>query len=187
MQTLSKSLRSVISYWWLFLLTGIILVGIGVWIFASPTKAYISLSMLFAMGMLVTGILETIFAITARKSIEGWGWTLAGGILDIIIGTYLMTYPLVTMEVLPLILGFWLLFRGASAIGFAFDIKKTHASGWGILLTVGIFILIFGIMVLAVPAFGALNIIIWTALSFIAAGLFRVILAFKLKKANRTQ
>lgn len=185
-QTISKTIKKSISYWWIFFLTGLLLTGIGIWIFASPVEAYVSLSILFAVGIFITGVLETLFAIIARKAIDGWGWTLAGGILDIVIGIYLMTYPLVTMQVLPLILGFWLLFRGFSAIGFALDMKSYKTSGWGWLLALGVVIIIFGCMILAVPAFGVLNIIIWTSLSFIAAGLFRIVLAFRLKKLSNT-
>lgn len=183
--TIQKEVKETIGYWWLFLLTGILLTGTGIWIFASPAEAYLSLSILFAVGIFVTGILETLFAITARKSLDGWGWTLASGILDIVIGAYLMSYPLITLEVLPFILGFWLLFRGISAIGFAFDMRSYRVADWGMLLALGLIIIFLGCMVLAVPAFGVLNIIVWTGLSFIAAGIFRIILAFRLKKLSR--
>jgi len=185
-QTISKTIKKSISYWWLFLITGLLLILAGIWIFTSPAEAYVSLSILFAVSILVIGILEASFAITARRSLDGWGWTLASGILDIVIGTYLLAYPLISMQVLPFILGFWLLFRGISAIGFAFDMRSYHAANWGMLLVLGILIIFFGCMVLVVPAFGVLNIIVWTALSFIAAGVFRVVLAFRLKKLSHT-
>ena len=177
----TDTIKKGIGYWWLYLLTGLVLVGIGIWVFISPAEAYVSLSILFALGMLITGMLETVFSISARKLIDGWGWTLAGGILDVVIGTYLLSYPLVTMQVLPFILGFWLLFRGFSAIGLSLHIKSL-TKNWGWLLLLGIFISFFGFMILIFPAIGVLNIILWTALSFIAAGIFRIVLAFKLKK-----
>ncbi|MFI5154421.1 MAG: HdeD family acid-resistance protein [Chitinophagales bacterium] len=138
--------------------------------------------MLFGASILTTGFFETVFAISARKSMEGWGWTLASGLLDILIGVYLLTYPAVTMVILPFVLGFWLLFRGFSAVGFSFDIKSYGDSNWGWFLLLAIGIILFAFMILAVPAFGVANIIVWTALSFIFAGVFRIILAFRLKK-----
>lgn len=69
--TIQKEIKETISYWWLFLLTGILLTGTGIWIFASPAEAYLSLSILFAVGIFVTGVLETLFAITARRSLTG--------------------------------------------------------------------------------------------------------------------
>jgi len=73
------------------------------------------------------------------------------------------------MTVLPFILGFWLLFRGFSAIGFAMDMQSYGTTDWRWLLLLGIAIIFFGFMVLAVPAFGAANIIVWTGLAFIVA------------------
>lgn len=93
-----------------------------------------------------------------------------------------MSYPAVTMTVLPFILGFWLVFRGFSAIGSAFDMKSYGAADWGWLLVLAIAIIFFGFMVLAVPAFGVANIIVWTSLSFIVAGVFRIFLALRLRK-----
>lgn len=180
----TKTIKKNIDYWWLYLLSGLLLTGAGIWISISPAAAYVSLSILFAIGILLTGILETIFAVTASRSLHGWGWTLAGGVLDMVIGSYLLTYPLLTMQVLPFIVGFWLLFRGISAIGFSFDMKSYHVGKWWLLLVLSILILIFGFMILAVPAFGILNIIIWTALSFISAGGFRILLAFKLRELS---
>jgi uncharacterized membrane protein HdeD (DUF308 family) len=177
-----KEIKEAVQYWWLLLLTGLILVAVGIWVFASAAIAYLSLSILFGASILCIGFFETIFAISARKSLEGWGWTLASGLLDIVIGAYLLAYPGVTMVMLPFILGFWLLFRGFSAIGFSFDMKSYGDLNWGWVLLFAIGIIIFAIMILAVPAFGVANIVAWTGLSFIFAGVFRIILSFRLKK-----
>jgi uncharacterized membrane protein HdeD (DUF308 family) len=77
-------------------------------------------------------------------------------------------------------------FRGFSAIGFALDMKSYGATDWSWLLLLGIAVVFFGFMILAVPAFGVANIIIWTGLSFIAAGVFRVFLALRLRKLKAT-
>jgi hypothetical protein len=168
------------------LLTGLILVAIGIWVFASPAAAYLSLSMLFGPGILSIGIFETVFAISTRKSLEGWCWTLAGGLLDVVIGAYLLAYPGLTMAILPFILGFWLLFRGFSAIGFSFEVKAYGDLNWGWFLLFAIGIIFFAVMILAVPAFGVANIIAWIGLSCIFAGVFRIFLAFRLKMWKTT-
>lgn len=181
-QTILKEIKEAVKYWWLLLLTGLLLIAVGIWVFASPAAAYLSLSVLFGASILTIGFFETVFAITASKSMKGWGWTLASGLLDIVIGSYLLVYPTVTMAILPFVLGFWLLFRGFSAIGFSFDLKSYGDLNWGWFLLLAIGIIIFAFMILAVPAFGVANIIAWTGLSFIFAGVFRIILAFSLKK-----
>jgi uncharacterized membrane protein HdeD (DUF308 family) len=185
-QTIFNEIKEVVKYWWLLLLTGLLLIAVGIWVFASPAAAYLSLSVLFGACILAIGFFETVFAITVRKSMKGWGWTLAGGLLDIVIGSYLLAYPTVTMAILPFVLGFWLLFRGFSAIGFSFDMKSYGDLNWGWFLLLAIGIIIFAFMILAVPAFGVANIIAWTGLSFIFAGVFRIILAFRLRKWKST-
>jgi uncharacterized membrane protein HdeD (DUF308 family) len=111
-----------------------------------------------------------------------WGWTVASGIFDILIGCFILAYPHMTTSILPFVLGFWLLFRGFSAIGFALDMRRYGASAWGWLLVIAIAIVVFGILVLSVPAFGLLHIIIWTAIAFIFAGMFRIFLAIHLRR-----
>ncbi|MGZ8540153.1 MAG: HdeD family acid-resistance protein [Chitinophagaceae bacterium] len=180
--TIFKEIKEAVNYWWLLLLTGLILVAVGIWVFSSQATAYLSLSFLFGASILSIGFFETVFAISARKSLEGWGWTLAGGLLDMVIGAYLLAYPAITMAILPFVLGFWLLFRGFSAVGFSFDMKAYGDLNWGWYLLIAIGIIFFAVMILAVPAFGVANIIVWTGLSFIFAGVFRIILAFRLKK-----
>jgi len=180
--TIFKEIKEAVEYWWLLLLTGLILAAAGIWIFTSPATAYLSLSFLFGACILSIGFFETIFAISARHSLEGWGWTLASGLLDIVIGVYLLAFPGVTMVILPFVLGFWLLFRGFSAVGFSFDMKSYGDLNWGWFLLFAIGIIFFAVMILAVPAFGVANIIVWTGLALIFAGIFRIIIAFRLKK-----
>jgi uncharacterized membrane protein HdeD (DUF308 family) len=180
-----KTIKESINHWWLFLLTGVLLIVVGLWVFASPIASYLSLSLIFSLGILFTGIFEIIFAVANRSTMDSWGWTLAGGILDVVIGSYLLAYPAISMSVLPFILGFWLLFRGFSAIGSAFDMKSYGDKNWGWFLFLGIGIIFFGVMVLANPAFGVANIIIWTAFAFIFAGVFRIYLALKLRKLKK--
>jgi len=175
-------IRKAMDYWWLLLLTGIALISMGVWVFISPEDAYVSLSVLFGVCILFVGVFELLFALSAKRSLHTWGWTVASGIFDMVIGCFILAYPHMTVTILPFVLGFWLLFRGFSAIGFALDMKRYGAEAWRWLLVIAVAIIVFGILVLAVPAFGLLHIIIWTAISFIFAGTFRIFLAIHLRR-----
>lgn len=89
----------------------------------SPFSGYEALSILFSVSMLVSGLLEISFAVSNRQRVSSWGWYLAGGIIDMILGFYLIAYPLLSMEVIPFIIAFWLMFRGFSSAGYAMDLK----------------------------------------------------------------
>lgn len=181
-QTIFKSIKESIVHWWLILLSGILLIIIGLWVIASPLASYLSLSLIFSWSILLTGIFEIVFALFNRKTMDSWGWIIASGILDLVIGFYLLSYPAISLTVLPFILGFWLLYRGGSAIGSAFDMKSYGDKNWGWFLFLGIAIIFFGMMVLVNPVFGAANIVIWTGCAFVFAGIFRIYLSLKLRK-----
>ena len=72
--------------------------------------------------MLVSGLFEIAFALANKKGISSWGWYLAGGIIDLILGIFLMASPGLSMEVLPFVLAFWIMFRGFSATGYSMDL-----------------------------------------------------------------
>ena len=107
---------STVKHWWLFLLTGILLIVGSIWVFLTPVESYVNLAWIFSILVLVTGISYVIFSISNRKKLEDWGWYLAGGIFEIVMGIILVSYPDLTIIMLPLFVGFWLMFRGAQII-----------------------------------------------------------------------
>lgn len=181
----TQKLKDRIDYWWLHLLAGILLVIIGIWASTRPMEAYATLSLYFAVAMLITGFFEVVYAITARHSIHDWGWSLAMGLFDLIAGAYLLAHPALTMEIIPVILGLWILFRGIAAIGVSLALKSVYPVKWALMLVLGILITLFGTAVLFLPILGIINIVIFTSLSFITAGLFRIVHAIRLKKLSQ--
>lgn len=118
------------QYWWLMFCAGVLFFGLGVWILASPVSSYLSLSLLFAFGMIFSGLFELIFAIGNRKRLHGWGWTMAGGLIDVSLGSYLLNYPLLTMVVMPVIIGLWIMVRGFMAIGSSIELRAYGILDW---------------------------------------------------------
>ena len=47
MAVILKEVKEAVNYWWLLLLTGIILIAMAIWVFTSPVTACVSLSFLF--------------------------------------------------------------------------------------------------------------------------------------------
>ncbi|WP_432709173.1 HdeD family acid-resistance protein [Pedobacter sp.] len=170
------------KYWWLMALAGLLFIGLGIWILATPVVSYLSLSLLFAFLMLLAGIFETVFSIGNHKTLQGWGWVLVGGLIDLFLGAYLLYYPALSMVVLPLIVGFWIMFRGFMAIGSSLELRSSGVKDWGWLMATGILIVLLSFILIANPVFAAINIVIWTGLALIITGIFRIMYSFQLKK-----
>lgn len=175
-------MRRVIRNWWLLLLTGLLLLALGIWIIATPEESYRSLTILFSIILTITGLAEVAAAVSHRRAIDGWGWTMIGGIIDLGLGLYFLANLDTTMTVLPMLLGVWLFFRGIVAIGTSFNLRAYGVPNWGLNLVLGIGIVVFAFLVVNNPAFGALNIVVWTGLSLIMAGIFRIVISLRLRR-----
>lgn len=172
--------KSNIKYWWVFLITGILLFLTGCVIIRYPVSSYISIAMLVSLLLVVVGIGHIWFASTNNKNLPYWGWHLFIGILDIVLGIILFLYPNITMAVLPLLVGFLFFIRSVSLISYAFALRRSDR-GWGWLLTGGILTLLLGLLVIYYPFFGCFTVIVWTAAAFFVAAVFNIVLAFRLK------
>jgi uncharacterized membrane protein HdeD (DUF308 family) len=181
MNTLSDTIGSSVKNWWWFIIKGLLLITAAVAIFARPVEGYVGLSILFSMVILGVGLTQIFFSIGNSDLLKGWGWTFTSGIIDVIIGIYLLSYPVITMATLPYIVGFWLIFRSFYLMGSSFDLKTLGVPGWGWLLTGGILLVILALAILYYPAAGAISIVAYSASAFFVAGIFNFVLAFKLK------
>ena len=105
MKTFIDKMDYAVKNWWLSLLVGLLYIIVAIYL-------------MFA------------FALANKKGISSWGWYLAGGIIDLILGIFLMASPGLSMEVLPFVLAFWLMFRGFSATGYSMDLKRYGTRNW---------------------------------------------------------
>ncbi len=100
------------KYWRVMEVGGIVFICLGTWIIFSPETSYVFLSWLLAIGLLTTGLFEALFSIFHSKKIKSWGWIFTGGLVDAVLVVYLLNYPLLSLILMPMIIGIWLLLRG---------------------------------------------------------------------------
>lgn len=175
-------IRNVVNHWWLMLIAGILLLGMGIWIIVSPFQSFFDICIVISVGMMVSGILEMIFSVRNRKSIKGWLWMLTSGIIDFLIGFCLFNYSLVTMVMLPLIVSIWILFRGIVATGYALYIRSYGIKSWRWLACIALTIVLLTLLILLYPIYGIKTLIAYTGIGFVLSGSFRVYLSLKFKK-----
>lgn len=179
-----NEIRAHIKNWWVILLLGVIFIAMGFIVLANPLESYVTLSIFFAASMLVSGIFQIVFSIANREEIEGWGWQLALGIMETIIGFILIFNLEITLAILPFYVGFWLLFRSFALIGFSFELKTYKVLSWAYYLIFGILLALFSWLIILRPVLGGITIVTWTAIAFIIAGTAHIMLSFRLKKIN---
>ncbi|MCB0468756.1 MAG: DUF308 domain-containing protein [Aequorivita sp.] len=181
-----KSLKQTIKHWYIPLLVGIFFVVVSIVVFSSPAGSLVALSLLFALSFLFSGLSESLFALANKDHLDNWGWSLALGIITLIVGFLLLLNPALSLTVLAFYIGFVILFRSISTIGFAIDVKKYGSKNWGGLLVLGIIGTIVSFILIWNPLFAGLSVVILVALSFLFAVLFSILLAFQLRKLHKS-
>jgi uncharacterized membrane protein HdeD (DUF308 family) len=91
----------------------------GLLMIAHPLWGLGFLTILLVGYFIAQGVCESIFALQLRRDTEGWGWTLFGGILSIILGVLIWRqWPLSGTWAIGILVGIRLIFTGASMMGF---------------------------------------------------------------------
>lgn len=183
--TLIENSKRAVRYWWLLLITGIALIVIGILIFVYPAQSYMGMALVFGWLMLASGILQVVLSSANRHYITGRGWMLAGGIIEIVLGLILIFNIALSAASLPIFLGFWLMFRGFSAIGLGGDMNALGVTGSGWTVASGILLLLCSLWILFRPlVFGTAAVVIWVGISLLFAGAAACSLAFQLRNAH---
>jgi len=182
MRNLFDHFTNSVKHWYVSLIIGIIFIILGVYIFTTPLETYVSLSTLFSISYIISGIMDIFFSLENNKFLKGWGWHLTGGILTLAVGIYLIVYPAISMMVLPIFVGFTMLFRSFQLLGFAFELKELQVLNWGNAAITSVLGIILSLLLLGNPLFTGMSIVTLTAMSCIFVGIATVFLAFNLKK-----
>ncbi|MGB4253499.1 MAG: HdeD family acid-resistance protein [Minisyncoccales bacterium] len=175
-------IKNSVKYWYLVLVAGIISIGVGLWVMIFPRESITVTALVFVLTFLITGLFETIFAIANRNAMTNWGWELALGILNLIIGVLLLLNPAISVLTLAFYVGFVILFHSLAAIIIAFDLKRYLILQWGNLLAMGIIGFILAVLLLVNPSLTTMVVIIFLGLALIIGGTMSIYFSLKLKK-----
>ena len=176
----------IVKNWWWFIVKGLLFIIAGIAVLSRPLEGYVGLSILFSVVILGAGVSQIIFSISNSKILPGWGWTLASGIIDLFVGLYLVTFPVITMATLPFFVGFWLMFRSFYVMGASIDLKNLAVAGWGWLLAGGILLLLLSFTIIYYPGTGVIGIITCSGMAFLLGGILNIALAMRLRSIKNT-
>ena len=169
----------IVRRWWLGLVLGVLLVVAGIVVFCNPVESYMALSVMFGVLMLLSGITE----LGSRNFFMMRGYSIVGAILDLLLGIFLCVYPQVTLVVLPVVIGIWLLWHSFMVIGFGGDLSTFRLPGSGWTIFGGVMIL--GLMMVIMPlTVGVAALVFVTGCAMIVAGAVAIALSLKLRQLH---
>lgn len=170
-------LHTLAKYWWALAIRGVVAVLFGLLTFFVPGITLVTLVLLFGAYALVDGIFNVIAFFRAVS--HHWA-LLIEGVIGIIAGILTFTWPAITAIVLLYLIAFWAIFTGIFEIIAGIRLRKAITNEW-LLLIMGVFSLLFGVLILFNPGVGALAIVLWIGAYALVFGIILLALAFRLR------
>jgi uncharacterized membrane protein HdeD (DUF308 family) len=168
-------LRPVTSFWWLFVLFGVVTLGVGVFFVVSPHETLSTFTVIAGIFLLVDGVLAIFASILARG--EGRGLLALIGVLSALAGLVLIKKPFDTLVVFTLIVGAW--FVVAGIVRFVAALASPEGRGGNIVTA--IVDVIAGIVILSWPDLGLSTLAVIIGIVLILRGLFFIVSGWQLR------
>lgn len=168
--------------WWLIALRGVFAILFGIVALIAPGATLLTLVIFFSAYMLVDGIAEIVAAVRAAERHERWGYLLAAGLLNILVGVLAFLMPGSTLLAFIYLIAAWALVTGTLMIAAAFKLHLDHGRWW--LGIGGALSVLFAVALIASPALSLLVLTYWMGGYAIAFGAFMLVLAFRLRSRH---
>lgn len=176
----------VIRHWWLYMLCGILCMVAGIAVFIFPMESYMTMGLLFGILMLFVGAAQLIVASSSGNYLAMKGYVIVGGILDLIMGIILCINPAVSLVLMPVLLGIWMLYHSFMIMAFGGDMETFRIDGSGWTIAGGALLMLLSIFVLVNPmSAGVATVVTLAVVGLIVFGLLLCVLSFKLKDLHR--
>lgn len=176
------------SVWWVVLLRGIALLILGGLLIAEPGVTLIILVKFLGAYFLVDGVFSIINSIMGRKHMEGWGWGIFMGVLEILTGIIVFANPLfstiITAGALVYFVAFFALFFGVLGIVTGIRVRKEIKGEWS-MIAGGVLAILFGAMLIVNPMASVAVYLIVMGVMALMGGFIQIFASFQIRKFGK--
>jgi uncharacterized membrane protein HdeD (DUF308 family) len=174
-------LRTLGRNWWALALRGVAAILLGILAFAWPGITLFVLVLFFGAYMLVDGIFAIVAAVRAAGEEDRWWLLLIEGILGVLAGLVAFFWPGLTALALLYFIAAWAIVTGIMEIVAAIRLRQEIEGEWALGLS-GLLSVIFGILLVVLPAPAGLLSLVWLIGAYaVATGVLLLILAFRVR------
>jgi len=154
---------------------------LGILAFAWPGITLFVLVLFFGAYMLVDGIFAIVAAVRAAGEEDRWWLLLIEGILGVLAGLVAFFWPGLTALALLYFIAAWAIVTGIMEIVAAIRLRQEIEGEWALGLS-GLLSVIFGILLVVLPAPAGLLSLVWLVGAYaVATGVLLLILAFRVR------
>jgi len=166
---------------WVLLLQGVLGIVVGVLAIIYPDLALATIALLFAAWAIVSGVsqLAAGWRVAEHRG-RSWPFLIAGA-ASLIAGILALVAPGITILYLILLLGAWILISGAMEVYTAWKIRAEISGEW-VMALAGAARVVVGLIILAMPIFGAILTAAIFAAWVILSGIAALFLGWRLRQ-----
>jgi uncharacterized membrane protein HdeD (DUF308 family) len=170
--------KQITRNWYMVLIKGIIMILLAILVFNHPGATLLGVAVYLGIGLVITGIIAIGLGIAERKLSPNWGWRTFEGVIDLILGLIVINNPILTVSIIPFLIGFWAAIYGIFLFIDAFSSKDSR----GLKMISGILIFLLAWVLMFNPLFMGLTMVIWFGVLLLINGIANVIISFGLRK-----
>ncbi len=180
--------RFCFEFWWIVLLRGIALTVLGGLLIAKPVTSVIVLVQLLGAYFLLDGVFSVFHSIKGRKYMQGWGWGIFMGALEILTGIIVFTNPLVstivTASVLVYSVAFMAILFGVLGIVTGIQVRKEIKGEWA-MIAGGVLAIIFSVILIMNHMASMSVYLIVMGVMALMGGLIQIFASFQIRKIGK--
>lgn len=159
----------------------VLIIIFGGIIIANPDGTMAAFAVFISIVMIITGIFN-IMLFRSMKDFKGSFFYLIEGALSIIIAIMLLSSAEALKNFVPLLVGFWIALKSATAIITAVEFKKNSNPNYKPILIGGIVGIALALLIAAFPKIVSVYISLILGIAFIIAGVFVLFFSYRMRK-----
>jgi uncharacterized membrane protein HdeD (DUF308 family) len=165
--------------WWVVALRGLAAIIFGLIALFVPGAVLLTLALLFAVYLLVDGVLGMVAAARAASHHERWGLLLLEALVNVGVGMIAAVFPAAAVLGFVVLIGIWAVVTGVLVIAASMRLHVSHGRWW--LAFAGIVSTVWGALLLLAPLMGAVVLTWWVGGYAIVFGIMLLVLGFRLR------
>lgn len=172
--------KNLAKMWWLLALKGVFAILFGILILAWPGLTIGVLVIIYGVFALVGGILSMIISLFSIGKYSNWWVMFLEGVLGFIVGGIVLKWPAISLLLLVIIIGIWVIISGIAQIITAFFVRQQIKNEWLMALS-GLISLLFGLLLFSWPISGIIVLSWLIGFYALLLGIFLIVFGFQVK------
>lgn len=167
------------------MIKGVILIMLSIIILIDPDRTLVTISIFMGISLIITGIVLIFISSELKNKLDNWTMRLAEGLLDVVFGFFLLAHPDVSKAIVPLLIGFWVIFYGVIMLAGSFQFKERMRFSQKAMMLVAIITIIIGFIIAYNPTITIVSISILIGAPILVIGLANIFFGINMKHLDQ--